>query len=738
MQGSNRGQLSDSPAQHLLLLAGGGHSHALLLRLWAMDPARLPAGSLITLVNRSSTALYSGMVPGLVAGLYQRPECAIDLRRLCGLAGVSFIQAEITSLDLGGRQLGLAGRPSLAFDTLSLDVGALTAAGATAEGCLVDGCQVEGRQVDGRHELAVKPLEPFLAWSEALTPGSSVRIRGGGAAAVELALALRCRGVASRLLLRGDELHFDSRAARRAVERLLAEAAIPVERQGTAQAGADLACTGSRAPAWLAAAGLPVQRSSGRVLTEPTLAVIGHPQVFATGDCGLIAASPRPAAGVWAVRAAPVLATNLQRHLQQPGSALQSWVPQAWALQLLGLGWAPGAARAPGQPRALALWGPLAFGPYRWLWLWKDWIDRRFMDRFHDLGAVAVRTDADPRPQALACRGCGAKLAAQPLVAALARLDPGGQAPAAEDAAVLGLTAEGDLLLQSLDGFPALLEDPWLNARLTTLHACSDLWASGASVQSVQALVTVPQAAAPLQEELLLQTLAGVRSVLEPLGAALIGGHTLEGRDGAGLALALTVNGRVSPAQHWPKGPLRPGDVLLLSRSLGSGVLFAAAMAGAAQPEWIDAGLAVMQGSQAELVPLLAAHGVRACTDVTGFGLLGHLGEMLVASPGVGVELDLEAIPALPGALALLQQGFASSLAPANASALALLEGPVHLAATSTAAPPRLALVLDPQTCGPLLAAVPADQAAAALQALHAAGFAEAALIATVVAGQPI
>ena len=111
---------------------------------------------------------------------------------------------------------------------------------------------------------------------------------------------------------------------------------------------------------------------------------------------------------------------------------------------------------------------------------------------------------------------------------------------------------------------------------------------------------------------------------------------------------------------------------------------------------------------------------------------------MLGASPGVGVELDLDAIPALPGALALLQQGFASSLAPANASALALLEGPVHVAATSTAAPPRLALVLDPQTCGPLLAAVPADQAAAALQALHAAGFAEAALIATVVAGQPI
>ena len=187
-----------------------------------------------------------------------------------------------------------------------------------------------------------------------------------------------------------------------------------------------------------------------------------------------------------------------------------------------------------------------------------------------------------------------------------------------------------------MDGFPALVDDPWLNGRLTTLHACSDLWACGATVESAQALVTVPEAAAELQEELLLQSLAGVRSVLAPLGAALIGGHTLEARDGAGLALALTVNGRVAPPGPWGKGPLRAGDALLLSRPLGSGVLFAAAMAGAAAPEWIDGVLQTMQQSQAPLVDLLGAHGCGVCTDVTGFGLLGHLGEMLTAS---GAEL---------------------------------------------------------------------------------------------------
>jgi selenide,water dikinase len=357
----------------------------------------------------------------------------------------------------------------------------------------------------------------------------------------------------------------------------------------------------------------------------------------------------------------------------------------------------------------------VALGPSAWIWNWKQRIDRAFMARFAALRPMAAAP--------MACRGCAAKLGAAPLAAALARLNPDGPPRPVEDAAVVGTAADGALWLQSVDGFPALVADPWLNGRLTTLHACSDLWASGAAVESVQALVTVPEAAAAVQEELLLQTLAGVRSELEPLGASLAGGHTLEGRDGAGLALALTVNGRVAPSAHWGKGPLRPGDALLLSRPLGSGVLFAAAMAGAAAPAWMEALLVALQRSQAPLVPLLAAHGITACTDITGFGLLGHLGEMLEASgAGVAVELETAAIPAYAGAPELLERGFASTLAPANAAALALLEGPVRLVGAAGAAALR-ELLIDPQTCGPLLAALPAERAPAALGALRAAGF---------------
>jgi selenide,water dikinase len=683
--------------RHRLILAGGGHAHALVLRMWAMRPHRRPPATQITLVSRRSTAAYSGLVPAFVAGLASEAEILIDLRRLCLLAGATFVEAEITGLSPTQRTVQLLDRPDLRFDRLSLDLGAVTTDQAGAD-------------------LVVKPLEPFLAWCEARRPDSPLTLRGGGAAAVELALAFRARGASCRLLLRGRNLALGSAAANRAGELLLAAAGIPLERQASATAPADLACTGSRAPAWLADCGLPTDARSARVLTEPTLAVLGHPQIFACGDCALVAAAPRPPSGVWAVRAAPVLAENLRRSLAPGRHPLRCWRPPRWALQLLGDGGAVAAV-----PRAMALWGPFALGPSRWLWLCKDRIDRRFMARFGDPEPM--------RQDAMACRGCAAKLAARPLSAALERL---GIPAEAEDAPLMGRASDGSLLLQSVDGFPALVDDPWLNGRLTTLHACGDLWASGASVDTAQALVTVPEASAPLQEDLLLQTLAGVRSVFEGLGARLIGGHTLEGRDGAGLGLALCVNGRVAPERRLGKGPLRPGDGLLLSRALGTGVLFAAAREGRARPDWIDQALQVMQQSQAPLVEILMRHGCRACTDVTGFGLLGHLGEML--QPGQRVELDLEAIPALPGALDLLAGGAASSLAPANAAALSLLEGPVgimpgngHGLGGDRGA--RRQLLIDPQTCGPLLAALPSRRIEPALAALHAAGFSGARLV---------
>ncbi|MEB3173188.1 MAG: selenide, water dikinase SelD [Cyanobacteriota bacterium] len=767
------GQRSGLEPQQHLILAGGGHSHALVLRMWAMQPRRRP-NALVTLVSRGSTALYSGMVPGVVAGLYDSEQAAIDIRQLCQFAGVCFVKAEITGLDLTGQRLLLACRAPVRFDWLSLDVGAELAMPTTGE-------------QPNLHEplsIPVKPLEPFLAWCQ--QPPTQPQLLGSGAAAVELALALRARGLAPTLRTKASGLALGSPAANRLLQRVLNAAGIACSHEIMHEPAQTLNCTGSRGPSWLAASGLPTN-ARGRVHTDACLMVEGQPNLFASGDCAVISSDERPASGVWAVRAAPVLVANLKRAVA--GHPLRRWRPQRRALQLLGDG------GVSGSPRAIALWGPLALGPSHLLWRWKDRIDRNFMQRFSDLAdhmQAQTSSAAASARTSMACRGCAAKLAAEPLRAALQALpelskqgqdnpsqasqDRGNQADQPghdrllrdslasnsfvnDDAAVIDRDSSGNWLLQSVDGFPALLSDPWLNARLTTLHACSDLWACGAGVRSAQVVVTLPQLPVMLQSELLLQTMAGVRSVLDPLGAPLLGGHTLEARDSEstaaerlastmplpGLSLMLTVNGSAPGGRLWAKGPLQAGDALILTRPIGSGVLFAAAMAGASKTGWIDDALAVMLQSQAALVALFAAHGCRACTDITGFGLLGHLGEMLTkSSENTHVNLDAQALIrlALPGSLELLASGYASTLAPSNAGALALLEGeksPVNLVHTpdpsqqNVSIPTLMHLLIDPQTCGPLLAALPAQHADDAIKAMHAKGFQQAAVVGLVV-----
>ena len=284
----------------VLVLAGGGHSHALLLRRWAMQPNRRPQHSIV-LVNRTSTALYSGMVPGLIAGIYKRNELAIDLRQLCERAGVAFIEAEITGVNPHQKWLSLESRPSLHFDLLSLDVGAVSRPSSSG--------------------IPIKPLEQALSFLDNEDPGDAepLRIIGAGSAGLEVALALRQRWPQRVLLLQHRRGQLDEATAC-----LLQAARIHPIEEGSPATGATLLCTGSRGPNWLADGGLPIDRD-GRVRTDRYLRVEGYPSLFASGDCAVISAAPRAASGVWAVRAARPLAINLEATCN--GTPLQPWRP---------------------------------------------------------------------------------------------------------------------------------------------------------------------------------------------------------------------------------------------------------------------------------------------------------------------------------------------------------------------------------------------------------------------------
>lgn len=699
-----------------LVLLGGGHAHALVLLRWAMQP--LP-GVRLTLVSESSVSPYSGMLPGLVAGHYQHDDVHIDLRNLCRHAGARFIHARVLGVDLQTKSIQLEQRPALAFDFLSLNTG------ATPE-----------LDVPGAREftIPVKPISQFwprwLHVREQLCQADSAKtiaVVGGGAGSVELALAfahaLQTAAPGSRhqvkLVTRGEQVvpgyparmrHWLQRRLQRygIVVHANYDVAEVTARGMLSRSGESLAadaifwCTQAAAASWPGTSGLAVT-PQGFVRVQPSLQSVSHPFIFAAGDCAWIDGLSLPRAGVYAVRQAPVLFENLRRHIR--GESLLPYKPQRHFLSLL----AAGGADAVGARGSISLAG-------RWAWRWKDHIDRRFMRMLQQLPVMPPprqENDVSLEPPAMRCGGCGGKVGADVLQQALASLNETVcAAPVRDDAAVISFPGSASVLVQSVDSLKPLIDDPWLFARITTLHALSDLYAMHAQPHSAQLQVQLPLMHERLQIRDLQQILHGVRTELQRAGAELLGGHTLEAE---ALQLGLTVNGLALPQAILRKGGAQAGDCLLLTRPLGSGALFAAFMRGAARGDWIDAALEQLLQSNASAAAVLGAHGAHALTDVTGFGLLGHLLELLDAS-GVAAELQLHSIPALTGALDCIARGYRSTLSPANQRARHRVQ--LHGIAADD---PRYLLLFDPQTSGGLLAAVPADTAHACVSTLQQA-----------------
>jgi selenide,water dikinase len=244
----------------------------------------------------------------------------------------------------------------------------------------------------------------------------------------------------------------------------------------------------------------------------------------------------------------------------------------------------------------------------------------------------------------------------------------------------------------------------------------------GAEPSAALAMVMLPQGDAARQEDDLVALLTGACEVLGDAGAALVGGHTGEGAE---LAFGLSVTGHGPAERLFLRSALREGDALIVTKALGTGVLFNADMQARAPGAAVAAALAAMQVASGAAARILAGHGARAASDITGFGLAGHLIEMLDAS-GVDVRLVLDALPTLDGALDLLALGLASTLAPANRRAAEGMMGEARGA--------RFELLFDPQTAGGLIAGVGHEHAAACVAALKQAGYADAAIIGAVTA----
>jgi selenide,water dikinase len=352
-------------------------------------------GIRITLISLASHTPYSGMLPGLVAGHYSFEQTHIDLVRLCQWAGVHFLKAEVTALDPVARTLSLAGRPAIHYDQVSIDIGS----------------QPELDSVPGAraHAVPVKPVaglwrrwralhDRFLARTDG---GESYRIAvvGGGAGSVELAMAmahkLAGQPVAIDLWCGAPQIlqKYNPRARSAVMAALhrhriavhLGSPVVQVEdaslvlADGSRRGYDELFwCTGAAAAPWIAASGLQTD-PQGFLAISDTLQSLDDERVFGAGDIATQVNHPRPKAGVFAVRQAPVLAYNLRAALL--GSPLKQHRPQQRFLSLVSLG----------DQRAVANKGVFSASGH-WVWRWKDRIDRQFMARFEQLPPV-MRSD---------------------------------------------------------------------------------------------------------------------------------------------------------------------------------------------------------------------------------------------------------------------------------------------------------------------------------------------------------
>ena len=497
-------------------------------------------------------------------------------------------------------------------------------------------------------------------------------------------------------------------------------------------------CTQAGTQAWLGETGLELD-GGGFIAVQDTLESTNVPSVFAAGDVASVLEHPRPKAGVFAVRQGPPLADNLRRKLlAQP---LVPFEPQHTFLGLIGTG--DGGCVA--SRANLALEGC-------WLWELKDWIDRTWMASYGELlpnmaemgmgggaaapPAVAAKAGAEALEvlshASMRCGGCGAKVGGTTLSKVIARLSSEGHLPPPRSEVLVGLEAPDDCAVlaphaspsvHTVDFFRSFIGDPFTFGRVAANHALSDCHAMGARPVGALAVAVVPYGLEEKVGEELFQMMSGACAVLKEARCALIGGHSCEGAE---LSLGFAITG-AAPHRVMTKGGLAKGQALVLTKALGTGVLFAAHMRGAAPGHAVAAALRGMVQLNEAAAGCLDRHGAAACTDVTGFGLLGHLVEMAKAS-AAKCRVDLSEIPILPGALDCVAAGIFSSLQPANVRLKRAVANEAE--ALGHKAYP---LLFDPQTAGGLLAAVPAAAAAACVAELRALGYADAAVIGEVV-----
>lgn len=686
-------------------------------------------GIRLTIIAREAHTPYSGMLPGYIAGQYDWNEIHIDLLKLSTAASCRFIPEEITGLDPARREIFFCDRPPLRYDIVSINTGGVP--GVTTNGI--------------EHTIPVKPIGRFIPqWQYLVEQAKSFElfrlgIVGGGPGSVELAFSITERYptlfkvelvTASKSVLDRHSKGAQKRITKALSKRVevhtgeVVSEVVNVDEKIVAHTNQGIQhefdgilwVTGVNAPNWLKDSNLPLDRY-GFMVVNSFLQSPSYKNVFGAGDVVSLQDNNRPKSGVYAVREGPVLSRNIRAFAR--GRRCRKFRPQRHALALLRLA----------KDEVLAT-RRFYLGTSRLAYVWKEWIDVRFMKKFERLPEMTERkknqvpVDLDKKaPDPMRCGGCGAKLGANSLDRVLTRLEiaagPNVLSQVRDDAAIVQIPS--DRLVLTIDGFRSMVSDPWMFGRISAHHALNDLYAMNSEPKTALAIVTVPLMSDELMEEDLFQVMAGSLSVFKETGVSLVGGHSAEGLE---LSVGFALSG-VLKTVPWLKSGMRVGDCLVLTKPLGTGVVLAGAMQRKVPAKVYAEVIDQMNRSNAKATTVFSRYNVSACTDITGFGLLGHLSEMCRASKK-SASIELRSIPQISEASNYLASGIQSSLQGNNE--LALSDWNIEESANRC----LIKLLVDPQTSGGLLASLPVDEGDASVRELREAGFTSAAIIGSV------
>ena len=710
--------------KNTVVLLGVGHTNAHVLRMWKMKPVK---NAQLICVSDFPVATYSGMLPAVVSGQSHVEQMEIDLVRLTQACGSRLVIGKVTGLDHDRRELLFADRPPLAFDIMSIGIGSRP----TFNGVKV---------AEDAPLIAVKPMQTFLKRLQDKLhtidkPAPTITVVGGGLGSIEIAVCLweRFHGKPNHKNVDGDFKPkiqlltgskrvgnglLDSTAekvtaqfARRGIEILAGHRVAEVNRDrlklvGGTTVETDLVIwtTSAVAAPLLGQLGLETEER-GFLLTEQNLQTTKLDRVFAVGDTGTIAGSKIAKAGVYAVRQGPVLDKNI-RALVEGKTQLEGYQPQTGFLKLVNLG----------NDTAIAEYRGRSFTG-GWCWRLKNHIDVKFMRMYQDYTPMAMVPEPPADNEIMKCLGCGGKVGSELLSDVLHELEIpdhedvkiGLDEP--DDAAIV--RTHGGEVTVTTDFFAAPLEDPYLVGRIATLNSTSDCFVMGARPTAALAIVQLPEGHPRAQRQVMRELMAGSVEELKKMGATVVGGHTIEGPR---IVFGYTVLAK-QMVDATTKGRLQVGDQLVLTKPLGTGVLLAAWMQCQMPASCYHPLVKTMLQSNEIALELIQKFPVSAVTDVTGFGLAGHLAEMLNAS-GVSAKLNVADIPILDGCRELVDAGIESTLAPDNRA----VAGKVDLMGANLADKAN-AVLFDPQTGGGLLFGVAPKDCQAVVNFLIDSGF---------------